>query len=105
MKITNALERVLRVLLDDPDARHWGYDLMKTAGLKSGTLYPLLSRLQDEGYVESRWEEPTGDRPGPIRKYYVLTEDGQRFSRKVLATVSAGTAAVGPGRPSLGTAR
>ena len=48
MKMTAPLERVLRAFLEDPADPRYGYDLMKAAGLKSGTLYPLLGRLEDE---------------------------------------------------------
>ena len=49
MKLTAPLERVLRVLVADPAAPHYGYDLMKAARLPSGTLYPMLARLQQHG--------------------------------------------------------
>jgi PadR family transcriptional regulator PadR len=41
-----------------------------------GTLYPLLTRLKDAGYLSYTWQE---SRSGPPRKYYALTEDGRRF--------------------------
>lgn len=81
MKVTNALEKVLRILASDPQAKHWGYGLMKAAGLKSGTLYPMLSRLQDEGYVTCEWHER--------RKYYLLTKSGEEFCRVTLAVIDA----------------
>ena len=59
MKLTGPLERVLRAFLADPAAPRYGYDLMKASGLPSGTLYPLLSRLQEQGLVSSAWE-PAG---------------------------------------------
>jgi len=40
-----------------------------------GTLYPLLTRLKNEGLLEYRWEESTS---GPPRKYYSITELGRR---------------------------
>ena len=40
-----------------------------------GTLYPLLTRLKNDGLLAYRWEESTS---GPPRKYYSLTELGQR---------------------------
>jgi PadR family transcriptional regulator, regulatory protein PadR len=86
VKLTGPLERVLRVFLDDPNARHYGYDLMKAAHLASGTLYPMLARLQDQGLVTSRWEpqaEAAGGRPP--RKYYQLTGEGIRIVRLELA--------------------
>ena len=41
-----------------------------------GTLYPMLTRLKNEGYLEYRWEESI---QGPPRKYYELTELGKLF--------------------------
>ena len=50
---------------------------MKAAKLPSGTLYPMLARLQEQGLVESEWEEPRVDANGrPPRKYYRLSVDG-----------------------------
>jgi DNA-binding PadR family transcriptional regulator len=59
------------------DAGRWrhGYELSQQTGLKSGTLYPLLMRLSDQGWLEARWTEP--EREGrPPRHEYRLTEEG-----------------------------
>lgn len=86
MKLTGPLERVLRVLVADPTAEHYGYDLMKAARLPSGTLYPMLARLQQEGLVDSQWEEQRPDAAGrPPRKYYRLTAEGARVALLELA--------------------
>ena len=77
VKLTGPLERVLRVLVADPAMPHYGYDLMKAAKLPSGTLYQMLARLQQEGLVDSEWEDPRPDAGGrPPRKYYQLTRAG-----------------------------
>ena len=90
MKLTAPLERVLRVFLADTSARRYGYDLMKAARLPSGTLYPMLARLQDQGLVTSEWEPPPADANGrPPRKYYQLTGEGIRVARLELAHASA----------------
>jgi DNA-binding PadR family transcriptional regulator len=61
-----------------------GYELSKQTGLKSGTLYPLLIRLSDQGLLESEWQEP--ERPGkPPRHAYRLTREGLAFARAVAA--------------------
>ena len=86
MKLTGPLERVLRVLIADPAAPHYGYDLMKAARLPSGTLYPMLARLQQQGLVESEWEPQQRDAGGrPPRKYYRLTGEGVCVTRLELA--------------------
>ena len=64
--------------------RH-GYDLSKDTGLSSGTLYPLLIRLSDQGLLESQWLEP--ERAGkPPRHAYRLTSNGLAFARRMAAT-------------------
>ncbi|MDG4797413.1 PadR family transcriptional regulator [Micromonospora sp. WMMD1082] len=69
---------VLRVLLDGPT---YGYAIstrLESAGLgplKGGTLYPLLNRLEQAGWVGVEWRPGEG---GPGRKYFALTESGRR---------------------------
>ena len=45
-----------------------------------GTVYPLLTRLKNDGVLKYRWEESTS---GPPRKYYSLTEQGQEVLQKL----------------------
>jgi PadR family transcriptional regulator, regulatory protein PadR len=45
-----------------------------------GTLYPMLTRLKNEGYLGCRWEESL---QGPPRKYYELTEPGKLFLKEL----------------------
>ncbi|HEX3993194.1 MAG TPA: PadR family transcriptional regulator [Acetobacteraceae bacterium] len=63
-------------------ARTWwhGYDLSKATGLRSGTLYPLLMRLSEQGLLESQWQD--SERPGlPPRHIYRLTTSGQAHAQ------------------------
>ncbi len=63
--------------------RTWqhGYELSRQTGLKSGTLYPLLIRLNDQRLLESRWEPP--EHPGrPPRHAYRLTANGLVVARR-----------------------
>ena len=106
MKVTGALDRVLRVFLADPSARQYGYDLMKAAKLPSGTLYPMLARLEEEGLMTSKWEARRDDASGrPPRKYYQLTGEGVRVARLELAQASqaAPRAGYGTARPARGS--
>ncbi|GEL09445.1 transcriptional regulator, PadR family [Flavobacterium glycines] len=48
-----------------------------------GTIYPLLTRLKNDGLLTYRWEESTS---GPPRKYYGLTDDGQTFLNELNGT-------------------
>jgi len=53
-------------------------EAMKNAKLLvvEGTLYPLLMRLKNDGYLGYEWKESTS---GPPRKYYKITEGGKAF--------------------------
>lgn len=77
MQITHSLVAVVSELLGAPDDRHWGYELSRTSGIRSGVLYPILGRLLDRGWLEDGWEDATevqGKRPP--RRYYKVTEEG-----------------------------
>jgi len=69
---------VLALLRDDPV---YGFDLVRRLGdvegmvTSEGTIYPLLSRLRKEGWVSTTWQESES---GPPRRYYALTDSGQR---------------------------
>jgi DNA-binding PadR family transcriptional regulator len=56
-----------------------GYDLCRQAGIKSGTLYPLLIRLEAQGYLEAEWQEPA-ERGRPPRHAYRLTAKGRQLA-------------------------
>ncbi len=86
MRKTQALIRVLEALLEDPTGQHWGYDLQKRAGLRSGVLYPILRRLHEAGWLDDGWEDPaSADHGRPPRRYYVLTGSGVGEARLMLA--------------------
>jgi PadR family transcriptional regulator, regulatory protein PadR len=71
---------LLAVMLRKPRTWHYGYELCRDTGLSSGTLYPLLMRLSDQGLLESHWQEP--ERAGkPPRHVYKLTSEGLAFAR------------------------
>ena len=59
--------------------RHHGFDIMDATDLPSGTIYPILRRLDAEGFVRSRWERETVARreQRPPRRYYELTPAGE----------------------------
>jgi DNA-binding PadR family transcriptional regulator len=71
---------LLAVMLRKPRTWQYGYELSRETGLSSGTLYPLLMRLSDQGLLESHWQE--AERPGkPPRHAYRLTSEGLAFAR------------------------
>jgi DNA-binding PadR family transcriptional regulator len=66
---------VLRALAAEPAGWRHGYDLGRETGLKAGTLYPILMRLEDRGQLEARWE-PSPQPGRPARHLYRLTRAG-----------------------------
>ncbi len=78
MRRTHALIQVALALMEDPTGRHWGYDLSRRAGVRSGVLYPILHRMLDQGWLEDGWEDPAKlDGKRPPRRYYELTDEGR----------------------------
>lgn len=69
------LRAVLAKLLEANGSWSYGYDLCKSTGIKSGTLYPLLIRLHDQGMLESEWQA-AAVRGRPPRHGYRLTARG-----------------------------
>lgn len=85
-RMTIPTQLVLRTLLDDPAEERYGYEIGETAGLASGTVHPILARLEGAGWVESRWEDVDSRVAGrPARRYYRLTADGARSAQEALA--------------------
>jgi PadR family transcriptional regulator PadR len=65
--------------MDRPTDRHWGYNLSKESGVRSGVLYPILHRMLEEGWLEDGWETlDSVSEKRPARRYYELTADGRR---------------------------
>lgn len=63
-----------------PQSWRHGYDLSRETGLKSGTLYPLLMRLHDQGLLEAEWR-PSLQAGRPPRHAYRLTTAGVALAR------------------------
>lgn len=77
--------------MEAPADEHYGLDIADVAGLKSGSLYPILRRLEDHGWLSSRWEDLDPTEEGrPRRRYYKLTVDGIRMATSALAPRSPG---------------
>lgn len=71
---------VLAAFAARPEAWRYGYDLCREVEIKSGTLYPMLIRLADQGLLAAKWRE--AEKPGrPPRHAYRLTANGVAFAR------------------------
>jgi PadR family transcriptional regulator, regulatory protein PadR len=78
---------VVAALAASDDWRH-GYDIMAQAGVKSGTLYPLLMRLEAQGLLQARWVD--APQPGrPPRHVYRLTEAGRGWLESLAEPLAA----------------
>lgn len=85
---------ILDELLREPAEWRYGYDLMQATALSAGTLYPILMRMTERGWLEASWEERT-DGGRPPRHLYRFTAAGARAAREMLARSSARAAPVG----------
>jgi PadR family transcriptional regulator PadR len=87
-RMTLPTQLVLRALLADPSAEYYGVEIGEAAGLMSGTVHPILARLESIGWVESRWEDVDPRVAGrPARRYYRITAHGAEQARNELARI------------------
>ena len=85
-RMTTSVLKVVSAMLADPEAERYGLDLMADTGLASGTLYPILVRLERAGWVSSHWEDIDPVAEGrPSRRYYQLTPHGATEARHEIA--------------------
>lgn len=76
-RITPATALVLESLLSAESV--WGLQIVKDAGKKPGTVYPILDRLEAAGWVQGEWDTAE-TRKGPRRRYYRLVSDARPFA-------------------------
>ncbi|MBD9703354.1 helix-turn-helix transcriptional regulator [Streptomyces sp. ID01-12c] len=87
------LEALLTATSDDPA---WGLSICRDADLGPGTVYPILDRLAERGWVTSRDE--TGPHPGrPARRFYELTGTGRQLATQALQAREAKRRKIGMG--------
>jgi DNA-binding PadR family transcriptional regulator len=106
--MTLTTQLVLRALLEHPAQELYGLEVCAKAGLQSGTIHPILARLERAEWLESRWEDADPHEQGrPRRRYYRLSPNGAERARLALARATQSTAALWrlrPGMTSGGTA-
>jgi PadR family transcriptional regulator PadR len=78
--LSNHARALLAALLDARGRWSHGYELASLTGIKSGTLYPLLIRLEAQGYLQAEWQQPVAS-GRPPRHAYRLTVAGQQIAR------------------------
>jgi len=86
--------KVLEAFLENPTEQLSGADVQKRSGLASGTLYPILLRLESAGWFSSRWESVDPSVAGrPRRRLYRLTASGLSRASQVFASFGRGVPA------------
>ena len=94
-RMTLPTQLVLRALLAEPTHEKYGLQICADAGLPSGTIHPILARLEGLGWLESRWEDISPRKQGrPRRRYYRLTADGAERARNALAQATTSVSAI-----------
>jgi PadR family transcriptional regulator PadR len=87
-RITAATLDVLEVLLalaaSETADGVWGLEIVKRTGRPTGSVYPILDRLEQAGWLTSEWEDETARR-GARRRLYRLTAQGATEAARTLA--------------------
>jgi PadR family transcriptional regulator, regulatory protein PadR len=88
VRLTYPTALVLQALLH---GHHHGFDIMDATALPSGTVYPILRRLEAEGVVKSKWEreEVARREQRPPRRYYELSPAGAAICREAASRYRA----------------
>ncbi len=88
--MTTTTQMVLAELLDNPGTPLFGGEITRRTALRSGTLYPILQRLENAGWLSSSWEDAAvaADEGRPPRRYYQLTGTGETHARAQIRTPS-----------------
>jgi PadR family transcriptional regulator, regulatory protein PadR len=82
IRITGPLLKVLQEFLSQPTEEFSGADIAQATKLASGTLYPLLKRLEDAGWLTSEWEDVLPQTVGrPRKRLYKVTGLGLRKAK------------------------
>jgi PadR family transcriptional regulator, regulatory protein PadR len=82
-RVTPATLDVLEALMG-PDDELYGLKIAQNARRKAGSVYPILARLEQAGWVDSSWERDERDERGPRRRFYRLNPDGLAAARALL---------------------
>lgn len=91
------------VLQTIANGQGYGFEIMRATDLPSGTVYPILRRLEDGGLVESRWEDPGAahEKGRPPRRYYRPTGPGREALAEARERLARHRAVFGlPTRPA-----
>jgi PadR family transcriptional regulator PadR len=86
------------MLLDAPTEETYGLQVVRATGLPTGSAYAILRRLEDEGLLNSRWEQlDSTDAGRPPRRYYALNAEGRRVAHRETASQRSALRTLAPG--------
>jgi DNA-binding PadR family transcriptional regulator len=89
LDITPKMAAVLKIFLEAPEQPRYGLELMRQTRQPSGTMYPLLSKLLNAGWLTASKEDIDPRVAGrPARRTYRITGDGAAVARIQLAALS-----------------
>jgi DNA-binding PadR family transcriptional regulator len=88
---------VFQAFLDAPSDETYGFELAEATGLPSGTIYPILRDLEDDGLIKGRWAEVDAGTQRRRRRYYALTGEGRRVAHRATAEQREGLRLLAPG--------
>ena len=103
--ISKATFKVLSAFLENPSHELYGFGLMRSTGVKPGSLYPILDRLEDRRWLVSAEEEIDEVAAGrPKRRQYRLTALGEREARQAVTEFIRDLGPIGQWLPQAGRA-
>lgn len=89
LRLTPLMGKVIRIFLEDPAKPRYGLELMRLTSLPSGTLYPMLNRFTNSGWLVGSQEDINPQAEGrPRRRNYIITEEAAASARVQLAALS-----------------
>ncbi|MFJ9781286.1 PadR family transcriptional regulator [Amycolatopsis sp. NPDC101161] len=101
-RMTLPTQLVLRVLMADPARELYGLQICGEAGLPSGTIHPILARLERVGWLSSRWETvDTREEGRPRRRYYRIDPAAMGLVHAALLRAESSAQGLGRLRPHL----
>jgi PadR family transcriptional regulator, regulatory protein PadR len=109
-RMTGPTRAVLELFLGDPDTPRYGLEIGSHTGLPSGTVHPILARLEGLAWLDSGWEDIDPTLAGrPRRRFYRLTAAGAEQAEAALAAARARRTRLtarrpAPASPRFGTA-
>jgi PadR family transcriptional regulator, regulatory protein PadR len=84
-RLSHQTLKVLCIFMERPQERLAGSDILKQIGMLSGTLYPILMRLERAGWLESEWEQLDASEAGrPRKRLYRLNANGYNKTKAAL---------------------